>query len=226
MTKTPYIAGVNIDYGHGEDTPGKRYKFTDHGGLECREYMTNRMTAARLIKLLVEADIPVFDVVANRTWEKSDVRAADWCWHKLEQSDVPLATRVARANRRTRYLVLSIHSNAVGYKNVGPSLDARGACFYTSRGQTGSDIIADAMHDAFTTAFLREPVYVRRGEMDDGDHDYEANFYMLKKTVGYAVLGEVLFFVNIDDARYLLSDHGQDVIARAYFDAVESFFAT
>ena len=222
MSKQRYD-GVCIDYGHGEDTPGKRYRFTDHDDFECREYMTNRITAARLIKLLLESGRRVYDIVADKEWKLEDVQAADWCWHKLEQSDVGLSARVAVANKRPSWLVVSTHSNAIGYQNVGESLSARGACFYTSPGQTASDEVSEALHWAFVKAFEGEPVHVRRGEMKDGDHDYEANFFILRKTRGSAVLGEVLFFVNYEDARYLMSAHGQAVIAQAYYDGVAPF---
>ena len=46
---------------------------------------------------------------------------------------------------------------------------------------------------------------------------------MLTKTVAPAVLGEMLFFVNIDDARYLMSDHGQDVIAHTYYSGIAPY---
>ena len=61
------------------------------------------------------------------------------------------------------------------------------------------------------------------GDTRDGDHDMEARFWMLTKTKAPAVLGEMLFFVNIDDARYLMSEHGQQVIAQAYFDGIVGY---
>jgi hypothetical protein len=219
--------GVVVDYGHGEDTPGKRYKFTDHGGLECREYMTNRMTAAHLIRLLVLlAGVPVYDCVAGRMWEAKDVQEAGWCWHRLEPRDTPLSTRVRRANERPSWLVVSLHSNAVGMVNEGPSLPARGGVIYTSRGQTSSDEVATAVHKAFVEAFEDEPVSMRHGDWSDGDPDEEADFYMVRKTRGACILGEMLYFVNVDDARYLLSEWGQQTIAWAYYEGLLPFLVS
>ena len=211
-----------LDYGHGSDTPGKRYRFTDHDDFECREYMTNRLTAAILIPMLVEKGYRVYDCVADRYWTADDIQG-DWCWHQLEQSDVPLSIRTLRANRISRSMVLSLHSNAVGYSNVGPSLKPRGGVMYTSPGETRSDAIAEALWHSFTKAFEDEPVFMRGGDTRDGDHDMEARFWMLTKTRAPAVLGEMLFFVNIDDARYLMSEHGQQVIAQAYFDGIVGY---
>tara|TARA_R100000664_G_C2690974_1_gene95095 strand:- start:263 stop:490 length:228 start_codon:yes stop_codon:yes gene_type:complete len=66
---------------------------------------------------------------------------------------------------------------------------------------------------------------IRRGEWTDGDVDYEASFYVLRNTVSAAILGEVGFFTNITDARFLDSSEGQQRIARAYLAGVESFVA-
>ena len=211
-----------IDYGHGEDTPGKRYKFTDYDDLECREYITNRMTAARLIKLVLEAGYKIYDCVADKHWTLQDISSC-WSWKSLHQEDVSLNTRVRRANKIPNYFLLSLHSNAIGKSHVGKSLNARGAVMYTSPGNTFSDEIAENLYETFVKAFKDEPVHMRRGDMSDGDHDAEARFSMLVYTWGPAVLGEVLFFVNIDDARYLMSEHGQDVIAQGYFDGIKKY---
>lgn len=213
---------IVIDYGHGAETPGKRYRFTDYGNFECREYITNRITAALLIEKLLRAGHRVFDCVAKREWTLADLDAS-WSWGRLEQRDIALASRVMYANSIPHSFVLSLHSNAVGYKNVGPSLTARGGSMYTSPGQTKSDEIAEILHMTFTDAFQDEPVFMLKGQMQDGDHDYEARFTMLTKTKAPAVLGEMLFFVNIHDARYLMSRTGQEVIAQAYYDGVSAF---
>lgn len=215
---------IVIDYGHGEETPGKRYTFTDHGDLICREYKTNRMTAARLIPMLLRAGFRVFDAVARREWTRKDVEAEDcFCWRTLHQGDVSLKARVWYANTIKGSFLLSLHSNAVGYSNKGKGLRPRGGIMYTSPGETASDAIAESLYDAFARAFETEPVFMRKGDTSDGDHDYEARLYMLTKTRGPAVLGEMLFFTSIDDARYLLSPEGQDVIAGAYFDGVAGY---
>ena len=215
--------GIVVDYGHGIDTPGKYYKFTDHQGFECREWITNRMTAARFIKFCVLDNRAHYDCVADKVWTRTEVLASDWSWKKLYQKDVPLATRAARANTRSRWPLLSFHSNAIGYANEGPSLNARGGCMYTSPGQTAADKIAESIYSAFVKSFKSEPVFMQRGDLSDGDHDREARFSMLTKTIAPAILGEMLFFVNINDARYLMSARGQDVIAYAYYTGIAPY---
>jgi N-acetylmuramoyl-L-alanine amidase len=64
---------------------------------------------------------------------------------------------------------------------------------------------------------------VRAATAADGDQDAEAQFYVLRKTVAPAVLGEVGFFTNINDARFLDSEQGQRRIARAYLDGIRPF---
>ena len=218
--------GVVIDYGHGGildgeyQTPGgKQYTHTDASPpLFIGEGISNRMTAARLIRLLLDAGIPVVDAVAGR-----ELVTSPECFHSLEQRDISLSARVAVANRYPSHLFVSLHSNAVGNVIRGASQSARGAVIYTSRGQTSSDTVATSLHNAFAEAFEGEPVKMRRGDFSDGDPDEESGFYVLRKTKGSAVLGEILFFTNLLDARYLLSSSGQDVIAGAYFNGIAPF---
>jgi len=223
---TRKFPGVCIDYGHGGEIDGKyqnpsskQYTFTDHGDLFIGEGITNRMTAVRLIALALAAGVRVWDCVAQKEWT-----TIPGSWRDLEQQNVGLSTRTRYANTACpKALYLSIHSNAIGNSLKGPSQNARGVCFFTSPGKTFSDTIATAVHKAFERAFADEPVYTRRGDWSDGDVDHEANFHVLRETKSSAVLGEVLFFTNIHDARYLLSSEGQDVIAQAYWDGLEEF---
>lgn len=216
--------GAIVDYGHGVETPGKRYTFLDDDGsvlFEIREYQTNRAIALCLMRILLQAGVRVYDCVADREWTQETLPQL---WSELEQSDVPLGTRTGRANKRPDWLLVSVHSNAIGYSNVGPSLDARGGVIYTSPGDTLSDLVAEALHNAFVRVFEHEPVYMRDGDLSDGDHDREARFHMLVATIGAAVLGEILYFVNRDDALFLLSEHGQEVIAAGYAAGLLPFF--
>lgn len=221
MTPATKFHTVLLDYGHGGLdpstgaylTPGaKQYTFTDvEPHLFIGEGVTNRETAWRLARRLLAAGVRVYDVVAGAdlTGEPS--------FEDLEQHDVSLVDRVRNANRfREGALLVSLHSNAVGNAIHGPSQSARGASVWTSRGQTASDHIATTLHEAFADAFRGEPVRMMRGDFADGDVDHEADFYVLAKSKMPAVLGEVLFFTNVDDARFLTSEAGQDCIADAY----------
>jgi N-acetylmuramoyl-L-alanine amidase len=217
----PLFHGVVVDYGHGgvingvyQNPTSKQYTFTDHGDFFIGEGITNRKTAVHLIRKLLEAGVRVWDCVAQKEWLE-----APECWHELEQSNVPLETRTSYANggERAKALFISIHSNAVGESLRGVSQAARGAVIFTSPGKTTSDDVATTMHEAFAEVFKSEPVSVRRGDWTDGDVDHEANFWVLRKTASSAILGEILFFTNIEDARFLSSSHGQERIAEGYF---------
>ena len=168
---------IVIDYGHGVDTPGKRYRFTDHNNFECFEYLTNRITAALLIEKLVRAGYEVYDCVAKKQWRLQDMDAA-WSWGRLEQRDVTLNARTFYANTIPNSIVLSLHSNAVGYKNAGPSLSPRGGGFYTSPGETASDEIAELLYEAFVEAFEDGAVGGRgprlRSTLHHADQDQDA----------------------------------------------------
>jgi N-acetylmuramoyl-L-alanine amidase len=225
-------AGIALDYGHGGwkgglypgsgayQTPGgKQYHHTDSPPLSIYEGVVNRMIAARVVNLLRASGVRVYDVVANVEWREWPV-----AWEDMEQSDVALGTRVSRANRRPSWLYVSLHGNAVGNTIRGPSQSARGIEVYTSVGQTGSDKVADALVAAFKR-HCEPDMPVRRGEWSDGDVDYERDFYVLKRTRGAAVLGEVGFFTNRQDATLLLDDSFQERVATAYVEALLPFVA-
>ena len=216
--------GVVVDYGHGglidgeyQTSGAKQYTFTDHDNWWVGEGVVNRQIAAKLIALLIEQRIPVYDCVAKKQWTVAP------SWEELQQKDVSLVERVAYANQHHKCVFLSLHANAIGDGIEGKSQAPRGVSFFTSKGQTGSDVVASRLYAAFTEALKDEDMRVRRGNWEDGDQDHEASFYVLRKTWSSAVLGEVGFFTNWDDAQYLTSEDGQRVIARAYLNGVLSF---
>lgn len=214
---------VVVDYGHGDSTPGKRYTFTDRvPAITIREYLTNRETAWRVMVQLLELGVEVWDAVAGKRVTVAPTSAMD-----LHPSDTPLSARVKVANGLDpkTTLFLSCHSNAVGMVNVGPSQKDRGAVFYTSPGQTTSDRVATSLHDAFEYAFEGTGLEVRKGNLSDGDPDEEANFYVLTETRCPAVMGEVLYFTNAEDAAVLLHPEGQDLIADAYVSGLRPWLS-
>jgi len=97
----------------------------------------------------------------------------------------------------------------------GPSQAPRGISIYTSRGQTGADAVATSVHRSFAAYAPQIGMSMRHGEWADGDVDYEAGFWMLKKTVMPAVLGEHGFHTNLADAQVLNIPEGQLVIANS-----------
>ena len=216
---TPLI----IDYGHGGlidgvyQTPGgKQYTFTDvMPNLTLYEGVSNRMTAAALMRAALAAGYPVFDCVADQ-WVRTGLH-----WSDLQQKDISLTARVNSANQHPDGLLVSCHSNAVGNAISGASQSANGIDIYTSRGTTRSDAVATSVYNSF--ADNMQGLRMRSGDWQDGDVDHEANFTIIAKTTMPAVLGEVGFFTNLSDARYLhdINNHGQ--IALCYWYGVRSY---
>lgn len=219
--------GIVVDYGHGGvidgqyQTAGKQYTFTDYSEYWVGEGVVNRKSAVYLIRYALEAGVRVWDAVAQKEW-----LVAPKTWMDLEQQDTPLSTRVAFANggERRKAVYLSLHSNAIGDSSVGSSLSARGVSFYTSIGQTGSDAIATSLYSSFL-GIVSPSIPIRSGDWSDGDIDQEANFYVLRNTASAAILGEVGFFTNITDARFLDGVFGPQRIGRAYLSGVLPFLS-
>lgn len=221
---------VVIDYGHGGiyrakyQTAGKQY---DHQSvfpsIWVGEGILNRVMAARVIKRLLGAGVRVFDCVKNQWWETAP------SWMELEQTDVALSSRAAATNRIQRQHpdapLISLHSNAIGMSLAGNGHPVRGTSFWTSKGTTRSDALADSLWRAFDR---RDGcgMPLRRGDMTDGDHDHEADFHMLTRTVGVAVLIECGYFTNIDDVKLLLSLDGQRRISKAIYAGVTDWLET
>lgn len=232
MTSAPTFDAIILDYGHGGvingiyQTPGgKQYHHTDVDPvLSLYEGVSNRQTAARLIPMLLAAGVLVFDCVAERQWTAPPAN-----WLALAQMDTPLQRRTAYANsvatgyRCRRALYLSLHSNATGNTIRGPSQPARGVDIYTSRGQTLADGVASSIHASMAKTLPAAGMPVRRGEWSDGDVDHEAGFWVLRKTAMPAVLTETGFFTNLQDARFLSSEAGQDAIAMAIYGGLRDW---
>lgn len=224
------FAGVCLDYGHGGlvegayQTAGNQYTFTDAEDYWIGEGVINRKCAARLMGLLLKSGTRVWDAVAQREW----TWAPSWC--ELEQADVRLDARTdyanrVEANRRVEgfSLFLSLHSNAVGALAHGPSQPARGVSFYTAPGESTADAVASTLHAAFCARLAAEDFPMRSGDWADGDVDHEARLWVLRRTTAPAVLGEVGFFTNLTDARFLDSERGQQIIAESYFAGIQSW---
>jgi len=206
---------VIVDYGHGGmiegeyQTPtGKQYHFTEPEVFSIYEGVTNRGIASKLMNLLLEAGVEVFDCVED-CYVTEPVVAGD-----LEQRDVSLTTRVRNANdenKRGETLFISVHSNAIGSELKGPSLKARGADVYVYRNSGLAGHVANNLLGLYSQTALRPRKVIEN-----------KTFYVLRKTSMPALLSENGFFVNIDDAKYLLSEEGQWEIARAHFKSVEN----
>ena len=119
-------------------------------------------------------------------------RAGDHALGPDKKTD--LAARCAIEQSWKPDLFLSLHCNA--FIETG----AHGFEVWTSPGQTRSDLAAECIINAFSKAF---PDRVLRRDFADGDQDKEAKFYVLTGTKGPAVLVELGFLTNKNEAIWL-----------------------
>lgn len=189
---------ILIDNGHGIETPGKR---SPDG--RFKEYLWNREVAEILCDILCDDGFDARLLVP-------------------ETNDVSLKTRVNRANKVWKEegdcILISIHANAAG--DGSRWMSARGWSCYTTVGQTESDRLAERMYDSFRTEF---PDARFRTERADGDQDYEADFYILRKTWCPAVLLENWFYDNREECAFLLRQDTKEHVAMAAFWAVRNY---
>lgn len=210
---------ILIDNGHGKDTPGK-FSPIREDGTRYYEYEHARKISKRIVAEL-------------------KARGYDAELLTPEINDVPLTSRVARANKlakvygKDNVFVVSIHSNAAGN---GGWMQGRGWCIYTSPGQTNSDLIATCIFNrvdeelrkaGYVATFSQEDYAKRqkpmRSDFSDGDCDYEAKFYILTKTSCPAVLSENLFHDNKADVKFLTSEAGINAIVQGHVSGIMDY---
>lgn len=201
---------ILIDNGHGQNTAGKR---SPDG--QYLEYAHARVIATEIVKRLVAKG---YDAIRLTP----------------EMADIPLPTRVARANDwcqrlgKDNVLLVSIHSNAA---SDGKWTSARGWCVYTSPGQTRADLLATCIYqaaqkhlrgymDTFSAEDKARGQKPFRIDPSDGDPDFEAPFFILKYSRCPAVLTENLFHDNHDDVAFLKSPQGVDAIVDTHVDGI------
>ena len=187
---------ILLNPGHGNNTPGKRWTFN---GITFYEWQYNRM-------------------IMNLVAKELDTLGIKYRIITIEDNDVSLSTRAIRVNKiATEYgksdcLLFSIHSNASMNHN------ARGFSIYTSRGKTKSDAYAEIGYEQAKISFKDAKLL---SDMSDGDHDFEAGFYMVTKTICPAVLVEAFFYDNQKDFEYLLSEKGKKDIVNWYVETIK-----
>lgn len=179
----------------------------------------------------------VRDIVARRKAMGYDARIL-----VPEETDVSLQERVRRVNAvcnkvgKSNVLYVSVHCNAAGADGKWKS--AGGWSAYTSPGQTKADLLATDLYDAAQVALAdyinQFPIHKELGYYDskqrpirtdysDGDPDFEANFYVLTKTLCPAVLTESMFQDNKADVDFLLSKKGHDAIVELHVKGVDAY---
>lgn len=187
---------ILIDNGHGENTPGKR---SPDGRL--REYLYAREIAGEVVSRLLVLGYDAERIVP-------------------ELSDISLSTRAKRVNEVCNRLgssgvvLVSVHCNAAGN---GEWMKATGWSCYTSEGQTKADILADCFYEVAEKKFAGRKI---RKDYSDGDPDWEAGFYILRKTKCPAVLTENFFMDNRGDVDYLLSEEGREAVIQTHVEAI------
>ena len=206
-----------LDAGHGGLIDGKyttgnkkKYTFVDPDGKEiftiC-EGDINRKIGRKLMDLFDENNIPYKDLNVS------------------SNEDMPLNERTDKANeifsRNPNYYFLSIHSNSASKSLTGEGSKAKGFEIYTSVGQTQSDELATIAAKWYKYDFSE---FRFRQEMEDNDPDKEANFAVLRNTKCPAFLVENLFFDNINEAKFLKSELGQNRIAECLYKIVYEIY--
>ena len=191
---------ILIDAGHGIDTPGKR---SPDGAF--REYLWNRE-------------------IADLVCEDLGIDGYNVSLVVTETNDIPLITRVNRVNAIcNKYgtddvILVSIHSNAAG--NGKDWMNAKGWSCYTTKGDTKSDILAELLYDSFERSFPDRKI---RKDMQDGDRDWEENFYIIQKSKCPAVLIENFFYDNKEECHWLMQDAVKVRIAMAIEQGLKDY---
>lgn len=199
MNKQDFI--LILDNGHGSNTPGKCSP-----DRTLREYAWTRLMTALIAQKARARGIRTEIIVPETT-------------------DVPLATRSARANAIARKhglkkcLFVSVHINAAGAD--GKWHDATGFSAW---------VAANASQHSKTFAALIDAEMKARGLGGNRAPNplgyHTANFAVIRRADCPAVLTENLFQDNRTEVRYLLSPQGQDTIAEAHVAAIEKYIAT
>lgn len=199
-----------VDYGHGGlingiyQTQGKRSPKFDDGSV-LYEGVNNRDNAVRIMSLLAQNGFECKDIVNSN-------------------ADIPLSKRVKDANelaKTHKCVYISIHSDAQGDGTTWQP--ASGISVYTSKGQTKSDVFASLVIDALEEQFVNT-VKWRKDDIDK-DEDKEENFYVLKETSMPAVLLELGFHTNKEEAKRMLTNEWKDKVCKAILNAVRKWEA-
>lgn len=182
-----------LDAGHGKDTPGKRSPVWPDGK-QLFEWEFNRDIVRRVAELCHDAGIERHVLVP-------------------EDTDVPLPTRVRRANKvydanGGDCVLFSIHANAGG----GTGFEC-----YTSIGETEADKVATILMDEAEKEFKD---WKMRKDFTDGDPDKEAGYYIIKYTKMPAVLAEFFFMDTEKDCRLIMGDSGRQRCAQVVYKTI------
>lgn len=142
-----------------------------------------------------------------------------------EEKDIPLSTRVARANKiweengknkKGKYVFLiSVHLNAAGNGNW---MGAHGWTGWvaTNAGQASRKLAQLLYCEA-------ENLGLKGNRSVPKEKYWSANFYILKNTKCPAVLTENMFQDNKEDVKFLLSKDGIDKLSKVHVEGIRAF---
>lgn len=195
------MLAVCIDNGHGEETPGKRSPYAVNvknlPALYFREYLFAREVASRVKSGLESAGASVFMCVPETTDISLSMRANR-------------ANEFKRANPDKKCVFVSIHANASGTGDSWRS--ASGWECWTTVGKNNSDELAACLYDAADEILVPLGRKIRRHGKSRADWNPERNFTVIYRADMPAVLTENLFYDNIDDCEFLLSEEGVNAV--------------
>lgn len=198
---------ILLDAGHGGiidgvyQTRGKRSPVWEDGS-QYFEGVGNRQIRDELSKMLKKEGIRYFHINEG---QKDTVLK--------ERKD--LANHYCKKYGTKNCLGISIHSNAFREQK------ANGYEAYTSEGQNGSDIVAEAYYDEYAKEF---PELNPRTDNKDSDRDKESYLYMTNRTACNWLLVENGFHTNQHECRdILMCRNGRKRIAKVLFNVIKRF---
>ena len=220
---------VVLGTAHEEFTPGKG---SPDGCLREPRYSREILLEvdAILKSYGIRSFIDYLPMEPRKEWRSTD-------WHKEQERE--LAWRVNFVNNLCRrygaknVIYVSLHNDAAGAD--GKWHTAGGFSVWTTKGTTRSDQLAECIYDAaernlagYKATFAelkRKGLYGEkqqpiRMDLSDGDRDWEAGYFVLRKTACPAVLIEAMFQDNKNDVAFLLSDEGRQSITRTIVEGV------
>ena len=190
---------IILDNGHGCDTPGKRSPIWEDGSY-LQEWKYCRAIVNGIEKGLKAKNIPCQILVP-------------------EAHDIPLKTRIQRANKIaaqngiSQTLLVSVHLNAAPQANT-----ASGWEVHPSPGETKSDEYARVFWNQAKT--LLGDKFPMRGDFEDGNPDRDSSFAIIRDTACPAVLTENLFMNTEKDCHFLMSPEGEKAIIDLHIKSI------
>lgn len=176
----------------------------------------------------------VIEGVLNRFFSEELERRAKLRGYKVKNvhhpyEDTPLDDRIKAATSVSgEACLIPIHFNA------SESHKGRGTEFFTTRGETHSDKLAELFWGKMFKIQRVFPEFrVRTDVVTDGDHDKEANFKEIlafenyhkgKTTTGSCIYLEVLFFDNIEDLTLSSNQIFMSMYLDALLDAIDEHY--